>query len=328
MKSIVLLFLCILLTPGFISAQDIPILFSVTQEDYEVLENPISVNNGDIWGPDDVYTLYFNFDFQINGHIYTALLVNAGIGLTFSGYNSPKLWIWASEWGGWPFLFDRGTNESESPIDYEIVGDEGSRILKIQWQNAGIRDNEGDDPNDFVDFQMWVYEGTNRLEVHYGPSQTSGLSFGYNDGPGVRFWNIEDDWGICVYGYADMPSWDWVLFDGPYPGCLLDSVPSEDIVYNFYPNPTVSINEISNNEKVKFKVIYKRRLNELKVHLNEFEYGKTYTLSVYNSLGIKQYEVILDNKDTYLHSQQYKKGLYIFILNDQNNITTQKCILN
>lgn len=328
MKKIYLLFLGILFMPAYMFSQDIPILFSVTQSNYELLENPISVNNGEIWQPDDNYAVYFNFDFWINGQVYTALVVNAGIGLTFPGNGTKQVWIWGGEWGGWPFLFDRGTDVSESPIDYEIVGDPGSRILKIQWQNAGIRDNEGDDPDDYVNFQMWVCEGTDRIEIHYGSSQTSDLSFGYNDGPSVRFYGIEGNWGICVNGYADMPSWSWTLFEGPVGGCLLDGVPSENIIYNFFPNPEVSVDEITANKNADFKIIQNNRLDELEVQINDFNPGETYKLTIYNSIGMKLDDLNLHEKDTYLNIRGYEKGMYIFVLRNSTKTTTQKFILS
>ncbi|MEJ2594274.1 MAG: hypothetical protein P8100_03915 [bacterium] len=184
--------------------------------------------------------------------MYNNLVVNAGIGITFPGTSNRSVWIWGSEWGGWPLLLDNGTDESLSPIDYEIVGEPGDQILKIQWINAGIREVDGDDdPDDYVNFQIWVCEGSNRIEIHYGASQTSDDSFGYNDGPGCRFWEIEDYWGLCLYGYPNLPSWDWVDMEGPYGGCLLDGVPDEGIVFNFYPNPTVSLHENILTENIR-----------------------------------------------------------------------------
>lgn len=302
-------------------------LFSTSQEVYEPLTNPISINEEEIWEPETVYPVYFNFEFEINGQIFTALTVDAGIGVTFPGFNSPHVWIWGSEWGGWPFLFDRGIDVSESPIGYEIVGESGHRIMKIQWQNAGIRDSEGDDPDDFVDFQFWVCEGTNRIEVHYGSSQVSDLSFGYNDGPGVRFFNIEEDWGICVSGFADLPSWDWVLFDGPVGGCLLNGVPAQDIVFNFFPNPTVAVNELNDSKKVGFYISADNNLNKIELHIESFKYGNEYELTIYNTIGVKVFKQIVDMETCFIDKQILKEGLYIFALNNSQHITTQKIII-
>ena len=329
MKKVALLSLIILFTIILnVRAEDDPILFDVTTEAYELLQNPISINEGEIWEPETTYELNFDFDFEINGQFFDQVLVDAGKGLTFPGYDNPSLWIWVSEWGGWPFLLDRGINVSVSPIDYEVTGADGERILKIQWQNAGIRDNEGDDPNDFVDFQIWICEGTNRTEIHYGVSQTSELSFGYNDGPGFRFFNIEDDWGYCIWGYENLPSSNWMEFVGPIGGCLLDGVPDEGIIFSFYPNPTVSVSEISKIKIPEFSVVNNVSQNEMLIKLTEFDPLKSYTLYVYNILGLRIMNLILTSQNTTIKQYNLKTGVFIFVLNDDTNSIAQKVLLN
>lgn len=329
MKKVALLVLIILFAIILnVRAEDDPILFDVTTEAYELLQNPISINEGEIWGPETIYELELDFEFEINGQFFNQILVGAGKGLTFPGYDNPKLWIWVSEWGGWPFLLDRGTDVSVSPIDYEVTGNDGERILKIQWQNAGIRDNEGDDPDDFVDFQIWICEGTNRTEIHYGPSQTSNLSFGYNDGPGFRFWNLEDDWGYCLGGYENLPSASWMEFIGPIGGCLLDGVPDEGKVFNFFPNPTVTVKEQKEFKRLDFLVFNNVSQNEILIKLIEFDPHKTYTLYVYNILGVRIMNLSLTNQNTTIKQLDRKTSVFIFVLNDDKNSVAQKILLN
>ncbi len=329
MKTAVLIFLSLIfLTNYSLRSEEEPILFEVISDTYDTIQNPISLNEGEIWEGGSNYSIKFDFEFEINGQFFDEVIVNAGIGLTFPGYNNPQLWIWGSEWGGSPFLFDRGTNVSESPIDYEVVGDDGERVLKIQWQNAGIIDNEGDDPNDFVDFQIWICEATNRTEIHYGPSQTSELSFGYNDGPGFRFYNIEDDWGYCIWGYENLPSANWMAFVGPIGGCLLDGVPDEGIIFSFYPNPTVSVSEISKIKTSDFSVVNNASQNEILIKLTEFDPFKSYTLYVYNILGVRIMNLSLTNQNTTIKQHDIKTGVFIFVLNDDNNSVAQKVLLN
>jgi len=323
-------FISLILFIGFtqvICAQDSPYLFGFSSEYYLELQNPESVNKGEVWGPDDQFAIPIGFDVEITGRVFSTVVINAGIGITLVGNNSPRLWIWADEWGGGKLLSDRGTDVSESPIDYELTGEPGERILKIQWINAGIIDHGGDDPDDFVNFQIWIYESSNILEVHYGASQTSDLSFGYNEGPGVRFWNIEDNWGICVYDYQNAPSWQWIEFDGPYGGCMIDGAPNEQMVFVFYPSSTVAVNETVANNQVGFSVAYNSVLKEFFIQIEEFEQGKTYDLSIYNGLGEKLNEIILDSKKSRLSGLGYKRGLYVFVLSDDAGLKTQKLIL-
>lgn len=61
-------------------------------EAYEVLENPTSRNNGEIWQQNTQYQMYFDFDFEINGSVYNAILVYASSGIKFSGYSPPGIY--------------------------------------------------------------------------------------------------------------------------------------------------------------------------------------------------------------------------------------------
>jgi len=75
-------------------------------------------------------------------------------------------------------IIDRGFNfvgdtaVSQSNISYQLVGMEGSRILKIEWNNVGFFDElSGDNVSTgFTNFQLWLMEGTNDIEIHFGPN--------------------------------------------------------------------------------------------------------------------------------------------------------------
>lgn len=326
MKKLICTFSSILLLLNLTNAQNIPIYFEVKQEAYDTIENATTLNNGEVWETETNYQIDFGFEFKIYERTFTNLIVNAGIGVTFPGFNPPRLWIWGSEWGGGPILTDRGIDSSKSPISYVIVGDSGSRTLKIQWENAGIVvDGAEDDPDDFVNFQMWICEGSDKIEVHYGNSVTGEISFGYNDGPGVRYFHIDGDWGICVFGFEELPSWDWVLFDGPIGGCLLDGVPPEEVVFNFFPNPTVSVNDFSESDDLDL-IICKRTLNNIQIEILDFQISEAYELTVYNTFGISVGKLLLDNKITNLSDISFNNGLYIFTLRQGEHSISKKVV--
>ncbi|MFA6949581.1 MAG: T9SS type A sorting domain-containing protein [Lentimicrobiaceae bacterium] len=88
-------------------------------------------------------------------------------------------------------LVDRGIGSSHSlsPLSYQLSGEIGSRILKIEWKNAGfaIEYYLNNTLDDYVNFQLWLYETSGKMEIHYGPSQISHPEFAYADetGPSV-----------------------------------------------------------------------------------------------------------------------------------------------
>lgn len=70
-----------------------------------------------------------------------------------------------------------------SDISYKLEGNEGERILKLQWRNWGFLNEIIDDnvSEDFINFQFWLYEENGIMELHYGPSNITQpeLDFGY-----------------------------------------------------------------------------------------------------------------------------------------------------
>jgi len=72
-------------------------------------------------------------------------------------------------------MMDRGNTTTPSAISMSTTGTAGSRITKIEWKNAGFFDQAHSTQtsvvpfaNDFVNFQVWLYEGSNNVELRFG----------------------------------------------------------------------------------------------------------------------------------------------------------------
>lgn len=129
-----MLFIAMLMTCFISKAQ-----YSMTtgMENYQALDNPTSLNQGSVWDEGSTYQVYFNFDFEIYGQTFTALNVFAGGGLSFPGLGNKELFVYHTPFGGY-MLKDRGGTSSASDINYQIEGQAGDRVLKIEWKNAGF----------------------------------------------------------------------------------------------------------------------------------------------------------------------------------------------
>lgn len=223
-------------------------LYSVAQysmttgmENYQALDNPTSVNQGDIWNEGSTYQIYYNFDFEIYGETFTALNVFAGGGLSFPGMGNKELFVYHTPFGGY-LLKDRGGSSSVSDINYQIEGQAGDRILKIEWKNAGfVQWYNTSNPADYVDLQIWLFENDDHIEIHFGPNQTSPGTYGYpgstndsNPGPSVKFWFDSCSNVLCPTGAANLPSYDFYSICNPN-YYFIDGTPSNGVVYNFNP---------------------------------------------------------------------------------------------
>lgn len=158
-----------------------------SNEPYEELTGATSVNNGEIWD-DPLYVVVLPFDITINETV-TNFLAFVGLGGLFAaptGNEDEFSFLFAFECD----LLDRGEltgEESLSPISYVIEGDPGSRIVKVEFKNAGSwAELDAFGTMDmFINFQMWVYEGSNRFEFRFGPSNIDDPSTFYEGLPGA-----------------------------------------------------------------------------------------------------------------------------------------------
>lgn len=144
---------------------------TVLNEPYVNLEGATSLNNGEIWD-DPGYVVPLGFDFQLGASIVNTIFVQesglGGLVSTTINIENPSVGFFA------PVLqdiIDRGANSSTSisPISFRVDGNSGNRILKLEWNNAGFFDNF--DLEDFVNFQLWLYEAGDIIEYRYGPSE-------------------------------------------------------------------------------------------------------------------------------------------------------------
>jgi hypothetical protein len=67
-------------------------------------------------------------------------------------------------------------------ISYKTTGTAGNRILKVQYKDLGFLNNSN--PAYYTNFQVWFYEGEDKLEFHYGPRNILGSGAYIDDGDG------------------------------------------------------------------------------------------------------------------------------------------------
>lgn len=92
------------------------------------------------------------------------------------------------------FTYLDSINKSSS-ISYSIEGTSGNYILKGQWKNLKIRNGK---ENNYVNFQIWVYQKSGVIEVHYGTSSLNNASgFNISNGPHAGMFFSKNDFTKC-----------------------------------------------------------------------------------------------------------------------------------
>jgi len=222
--------------------------FSSFTDTYTELTGGTSLNEGEVWD-DPFYFMPLAFPFLINGNEVGELEFYGGGSLMRAPTEDPLVYNYI-----FPFeadLIDRGSfgNTSLSPISYTVEGTPGNRIQKMQFKNAGsYTEMDFNGTLDmYVNFQMWLYEGTNTIEFHFGPSFINDPDLFYDDYPGplsgTADYNEDDDVitnAHFITGAAGNPS----LSEDP---TFVIGTPSDGMVYRLYLTPPLELDVIGEN---------------------------------------------------------------------------------
>lgn len=134
--------------------------------------------NGEVPWDDPEFVIPLGFDFDFFDITYTELAIRewglgGSLGTTdFTNITTPFLTPYGADVidRGYDFSGGEPTDGSLSNISYLVEGAEGSKILKVEWKNVGFYTELEEDniSTDFTNFQMWLYEGSNDIEVRFG----------------------------------------------------------------------------------------------------------------------------------------------------------------
>ena len=297
--------------------------FTATTGTYEDLIGTTSVNNNQIWD-DPETTVPIGFDFELFDLNVNTLYLGLGLGGTVTSeldFNYNAEYIIA------PFetdLIDRGdiTGISQSPISYKLEGTAGSRIFKMEWKNAGFFD-EGDTYgtlNDYINFQLWLYEGSNNIEFHFGSSMITDPIVNYYGETGA------------FIGVADSALTDaYFVVGDPGVPTLSDSViaingtPADGTIYTFTKN-TIGIEA------------EERLTQTIKVFPNPFHTSTVLqseerldhaTVSIHNLAGQQVKEISqLSGHKIIIHREDLPSGIYYLQVREGDSVlSTRKLVI-
>ncbi len=147
-------------------AQTTPYNYSYSTAPYVNLDNTSTLILGNTGWDDTLvhFSLPSNFNFKYQGVPVTDWALDTYGGLYPNGYDTslhtPAIIGIQADYA------DNG----KSRISYAVSGTNGSRIAKIEFRNMGFYES---DPADTANFQIWLYEGSSKIEYHAGTSHIS-----------------------------------------------------------------------------------------------------------------------------------------------------------
>ena len=289
--------------------------FSKTTGTYVDLTGAISINNSQLWDdPEYVIPIGFNFD------LYDITIDSLYFGIGLGGLVSSKIDTnYEAEYLINPFetdLIDRGdiSGTSQSPISYKVEGLPGNRILKVEWKNAGFYDEDDSlgTLNDYINFQLWIYEGTHDIEMHFGSNMITNPTINYFGETGASIGLLDNDLNNA-YLLSDIPS-NPILVDTL---SFLNGTPSDGTIYKFSKN-TVGIE--ANNSTIYAVKVYPNPLQTEAIFQTQ-KILKDAILTIYNSNGqvVKQIANI-SGKEVTIHRANLLSGLYFIRLTENNKV--------
>jgi len=229
------------------STEQLQLYYSLNynQSTYNELSNPVILDTTNYGNSDYDWAIPIGFTFHELGYSWDSIGINES-GVVGFGDDPGVINVAA-------FLYVIGDKDGlylpsqQSYISYKTEGNPGSKILKIQWRNFGMRDfnnNYQTTYNDTINFQIWLYEGTGCIEVHIGNCNVininlykNGAMFSNETGPYIA---IDFD-GVPYYPtYAEGDPINPTASINPYNDTLmsLTSTPPSGMVYVFCPNVT------------------------------------------------------------------------------------------
>lgn len=307
--------------------------FSKDAAPYYDLVGPFNLNGTTYWDDENwVIPIGFNFlghdtlTVSSNGLVSLANyneLVDQQITYTISAYAD------ASRGAD---LIDRDINNPQnSPINYQLSGVSPNQILKIEWKNAGFYYNSS--RADFISFQLWLYEDSNKIEIRYGPhyfSDTQIFSLNNSNGPvigtgsykysfnppGARYNQyVNSAPSIYLTGNVNSPGASTV-FTSLTASDTSTCAPADGTKFNFKKDYAVT--SIYKADEFAVKIYPNPILSDLHV---EFENKSVAEIFLFDATGNLMYKEIVSKpgqSSTILNMEAFPKGLYILRVKSEN----------
>lgn len=245
------------------------------------------------------FTIPIGFQFKVYNTITTTISIVGGAYLTFNDMLNDTIITYVG-----PILEDlcdksydpnvdsESSSGGTSHITYTTVGTPGNMICKIQVNNAAFYQEKSSQLSSTSDlnFQIWLYEGTNNIEFHYGTMNIQNAALNLLNGNNGFICGLLSEMNISTF----IPQ-ESNMLSGPYANpTMIASTPgfsdvisggiSSGTVYKFtYTNITTGINE-NRNETNGISIYPNPANNNLTIKLNNKELNPTHIV-VYDLTG-------------------------------------------
>ncbi len=240
--------------------------FTSSEVKYENLEKPFSLWPDQYWDAPTGQARYVILPFSFNflGVDYSNVWVSKSGAITFF---HPQTFL-----ANVVYLLNTRLKEKNvnapfaSSINIQFDSLINQKIFKIEYKNVGFMKSK--DTSDYANFQVWLYEGTNEIEIRYGKIKADTSAWLQSIGPYVGIGKDEQKTLALLGGNPNNPKYlihrDTFLLDFPKENTIYQFKPIKNKIQEvdfinsiqIYPNPCLSsINiEFNSNEAKKVEI--------------------------------------------------------------------------
>lgn len=305
-------------------------------ESYIELEDPVELTSANVAWDDPDYEIPLGYDFEFLGSSGNSLFISPlylGGALGFyDDFTNPQdlMIIYGSDIIDIGFSLD--TNISK--ISYLTEGEPGSRITKIQWKDCGFY-NEYDQlgtANNRVNFQCWIYEGTNDFEVRFGSNSVKqpelvhdegGLWMGFLDNLNIFNNSINNSW--FVGGEVLNPTTQYVSdLDNIVTVPLFEFDPYSGLVYRFSSTAITSVAE--ERDLQKWSCYPNPAQEQINFYSSDFN-NSNIQLDILDMNGRLVNSSVLLDRTNPINVSDWSTGIYFARIIDQEKVQTLKFIV-
>lgn len=305
--------------------------YSYTSAPYANLASPQIISSNVPTWDDDYWTHEIGFPVNVFGINYdSAVVISNGELMLYQTIDSANFVYLADTLpvliGFGEFISVNGTGDlvarspGSSPISYELSGVTGSRIAKFEWKNVGFYEDTSATYNDFMNFQIWIYEITGDVEYHYGTGSVSEVSYGGSPGPviGIAPFDLDPNYdflpGIFLQGDST------TCISGPTYN-VTNGTPVPNAVHRFANLATVGIKE---NIAQGFSMYPNPANDKVNLVLPQGNQLITFTdISGRVCLG----EQSNDGGNISISLEGLQAGVYLITVSNEAGISTQRLVI-
>lgn len=217
-------FACLSFTTTFVTAQNFGYALTKDSTTYTALTNASSVSTGENWNSKS-FPLHLPFQFNFCGSTSDSLTIEGNGFIVFDKVKELSIVAFNN------FRSNKDTNQSYvSSISYVNTGSQGNRITKIEFKNLSQNKLSSDD---YLNYQVWIYENGNKVEIHTGANSYSDKE-DFSSLMGIINRNMDTDTkAYLVSGNPSSPSGQAISGDSEL--VYVNNIPNGGIVYTLTP---------------------------------------------------------------------------------------------